>query len=58
MKHLKNFQLFEAVIIPTKIEDNATVNSFESAVEFGNNNGFDVVGLLYFTQLEKGQCLF
>jgi hypothetical protein len=44
MKHLKNFQLFEAVIIPTKIEDNATVNSFESAVEFGNNNGFDVVG--------------
>ena len=43
MKYLKKFELFEAVIIPSKIDDNAPVNSFESAVEFGNRNGFDVV---------------
>lgn len=44
MKHLKTFNLFEAVIIPSKIEDNSLVNSFESAVEFGQGNDFDVVG--------------
>lgn len=44
MKHLIKFKLFEAVIMPSKIEDNAPVNSFESAVEFGKRNGFDVVG--------------
>ena len=44
MKHLKTFNLFEAVIIPSKIEDNSLVNSFESAVEFGQRNDFDVVG--------------
>lgn len=44
MKHLKPFNIFEAVIIPSKIEDNAPVNSFESAVEFGQRNDFDVVG--------------
>ena len=44
MKYLKNFEIFEAVIIPSKIEDNALVNSFESAVEFGQRNDFDVVG--------------
>lgn len=43
MKHLKNFKLFEAVIMPPKIEDDARVNSFESAVEFGQRNDFDVV---------------
>ncbi len=43
MKYLKKFELFEAVIIPSKIEDNATVNSFQSAYEFGQRNGFDVV---------------
>lgn len=44
MKHLIKFELFEAVIMPTEIEDNSPVNSFESAVEFGQRNGFDVVG--------------
>lgn len=44
MKHLKPFNVFEAVIIPSKIEDNNQVNSFESAVEFGQRNNFDVVG--------------
>jgi len=44
MKYLKKFELFEAVIIPSKIEDNSVVNSFESAVEFGQRNDFDVVG--------------
>jgi hypothetical protein len=43
MKYLKKFELFEAVIIPSKIEDNSVVNSFESAVEFGQRNDFDVV---------------
>lgn len=44
MKYLKNFEIFEAVIMPSKIEDNDPVNSFESAVEFGQRNDFDVVG--------------
>jgi hypothetical protein len=43
MKHLTPFKIFEAVIIPTPIEDNANVNSFESAVAFGQRNDFDVV---------------
>jgi hypothetical protein len=43
MKYLKKFELFEAVIIPSKIEDNSVVNSFESVVEFGQRNDFDVV---------------
>jgi len=43
MKHLKTFNIFEAVIMPTSIEDDAQVNSFESAVEFGQRNDFDVV---------------
>jgi hypothetical protein len=43
MKHLKPFNIFEAVIMPTSIEDDAQVNSFESAVEFGQRNDFDVV---------------
>jgi hypothetical protein len=41
MKHLKPFNIFEAVIIPTPIEDNANVNSFESAVAFGQRNDFN-----------------
>jgi len=43
MKHLKPFNIFEAVIMPTSIEDDSQVNSFESAVEFGQRNDFDVV---------------
>lgn len=43
MKHIKGFGLFEAVIMPSTIEDDAPVNSFESAVEFGKRNGFEVV---------------
>ena len=43
MKHLKTFNIFEAVIMPAKIEDDFQVNSFESAVEFGQRNDFDVV---------------
>ena len=44
MKYLKKFELFEAVIMPSKIEDNSPVNSFQSAKEFGDKHGFDVVG--------------
>jgi hypothetical protein len=43
MKHLKTFNIFEAVIMPDKIEDDFQVNSFEAAVEFGQRNDFDVV---------------
>ena len=43
MKHIKEFELFEAIIMPPVIRDNATVNSFDSAVEFGQRNGFEVV---------------
>lgn len=43
MKHLKQFKQFEAVIMPEPIEDDSNVNSFESAVEFGQRNNFDVV---------------
>ena len=43
MKHLKHFKIFEAVIMPSKIESNSIVNSFESAVEYGIQNDFDVV---------------
>ena len=43
MKHLTPFKIFEAVIIPAKIEDDTQVNSFEAAVEFGQRNDFDVV---------------
>lgn len=43
MKHLKHFKTFEAVIMPSDTEDNSVVNSFDSAVEFGQRNDFDVV---------------
>ena len=43
MKHLKHFKIFEAVIMPSKIESNSIVSSFESAVEYGIQNDFDVV---------------
>jgi hypothetical protein len=44
MKHLTPFKIFEAVIMPTPIEDDSRVDSFESAVAFGERNDFDVVG--------------
>ncbi len=43
MKHLKHFKIFEAVIMPPKIESNSEIHSFESAVEYGIENDFDVV---------------
>lgn len=43
MKYLKPFYFFEGIIMPLKIEDDEIVNSFESAVQFGIRNGFDVV---------------
>jgi len=43
MKHLKGFKIFEAVIIPQKLESDLIINSFDSLVEYGTQNGFDVV---------------
>jgi hypothetical protein len=43
MKHIKNFKIFEAIILPQKIENNSIVNSFESLVRYGQQNDFDVV---------------
>ena len=42
MKHLKNFKLFEAVIMPPKSENNLTIRSYEDAVEYSQQD-FDVV---------------
>lgn len=43
MKYIKDFRMFEAVIMPQKIDNNSVVNSFESLVRYGEENGFDVV---------------
>lgn len=44
MKHLKQFKIFEAIIMPDKLDDDARqIRSFEDAVRFGEENGFDVV---------------
>lgn len=43
MKYLKRFELFEAIIIPQKIESDLTINSFDDLVEYGKKNEFDVV---------------
>lgn len=43
MKYLKRFELFEAIIIPQKIESDLTINSFEDLIEYGKQNNFDVV---------------
>lgn len=44
MKIIKKFKMFEAVIVPNKIENNNfIVNSFESLVQYGRENEFDVV---------------
>ena len=42
MKHLKNFKLFEAVIMPPKSENNLAIRSYEDAVEYSQQD-FDVV---------------
>ena len=44
MKHIKSFTLFEAVIMPNRIESNLRVSSVEDAIEYGRQNNFDVVG--------------
>lgn len=43
MKYLKKYKVFEAIIIPKKIESNLTINSFDDLVEYGKQNEFDVV---------------
>jgi hypothetical protein len=43
MKHIKNFKLFEAVIMPQRLDNNSVVNSFESLIRYGQENEFDVV---------------
>jgi hypothetical protein len=43
MKHLKTYNLFEAVIMPNRTENNFRINSFEDSVEYGIQNDFDVV---------------
>lgn len=43
MKYLKDFSLFESVIIPDKIKEDRVVSSFDELVEYGKVNDFDVV---------------
>jgi hypothetical protein len=44
MKYIKNFSLFEAVIMPNKIESDFQIRSIEDAIDYGRQNDFDVVG--------------
>jgi len=44
MKYIKNFKLFEAVIMPKKLDNDSVVNSFETLLQYGQENDFDVVG--------------
>ena len=44
MKHINNFKSFEAIIIPDRVQSNhQRFGNFEDLVEYGNENGFDVV---------------
>lgn len=44
MKYLQTFKKYEAIIIPNKIKkNNDYIDSFESLVKYGEDNGFDVV---------------
>ena len=43
MNHLKKYKIFEAVIMPKKLDNNSTVNSFETLEKYGIENGFDTV---------------
>jgi hypothetical protein len=43
MKYLKKFKLFEAVIMPPQSENNPLIRSYEDAVEYGQQEDFDVV---------------
>jgi len=43
MKYLKPYNLFEAIIIPQKVESDLLISSFEDLVEYGIQNEFDVV---------------
>jgi hypothetical protein len=44
MKYIKNFSLFEAVIMPNKIDSDFQIRSIEDAIDYGRQNDFDVVG--------------
>lgn len=43
MRYIKKFKIYEAVIIPNKLDNKSVVNSFDSLVEYGANNDFNVV---------------
>lgn len=43
MKYIKKFKIYEGIIIPNQSSDDSIVSSFESLVEYGKNNDFDVV---------------
>lgn len=43
MKYLKKYKVFDAVIIPPKLENDFQIHSFRDLVEYGIQNNFDVV---------------
>jgi hypothetical protein len=43
MRYIKDFRMFEAVIMPTVLNNNSVVNSFQTLIEYGQQNEFDVV---------------
>lgn len=44
MKYIKSFNFFEAVIVPNVSDvTNPFISNYQEAVEYGIQNGFDVV---------------
>lgn len=43
MKHLTNFNLFEAIIVPKELESNGTISSYDDLLDYANKNDFDLV---------------
>ncbi len=43
MRYLREFAKFESVIIPSKLEGDVDIKSFDSLVDYGQRNNFDVV---------------
>ncbi len=43
MKHLKTFNIFESIIVPTLIDSDMEINSYDDLIKYGEENEFDVV---------------
>ncbi len=43
MKYIKPYRLYEAIIIPSLIDSDLEINSYDDLIRYGEANGFDVV---------------